>query len=321
MTRNEEIKELLLNWRREKRRKIALAAAISIVATLVVSTLAIASLMIALGQGTGDSVEVTDTSQVGTEMLPEESGTSYGSEDEGGPAAEPQAGTSGEGEVPVLTDYDYTKPVPESPPVDKSYYDDALFIGDSRIEGFKLFSGLNNATYYSSKGLMASTAFTEHIIQPDGFDVPDGAQVGKDGKLTVAQAIEYGPSFGKVYIMFGINELGWANTKAFIGYYRQLIALIRKHNPGAIIYVQLIIPVSKSKSDSDEIYNNERIAVFNQLIAEMCAEEKVFFINTPEAVCDERGALPEDAGVDGVHMKKSYCERWRDYLLTHTVSA
>ena len=39
------------------------------------------------------------------------------------------------------------------------------------------------------------------------FSVFD-AKTGEDGTLTVAQAIEYGPVFGKIYIMLGINELG-----------------------------------------------------------------------------------------------------------------
>lgn len=217
--------------------------------------------------------------------------------------------------------YDYTKPVPESAPVDISYYDDALFIGDSRTEGFRMFAGLNNATYYSAKGLMASTAFTEPFVSPDGMNIPDGTVTGEDGRLTVAQALEYSGYFGKIYIMLGINELGWTNTDAFIEHYSSLVELAREYHPDACIYVQLIIPVSKSKSDADTVYNNERIGMFNGLIAQMCADEHVYCINTPEAVEDSDGALPEDAGVDGVHMKSYYCELWRDYLFDHTVCA
>ena len=34
---------------------------------------------------------------------------------------------------------------------------------------------------------------------------------------------------------------------------------------------------------------------------------------------DENGALPEDGSHDGVHLTKAYCQRWLEYLKTHTV--
>ena len=34
---------------------------------------------------------------------------------------------------------------------------------------------------------------------------------------------------------------------------------------------------------------------------------------------DESGALPEEATVDGIHLKKDYCLKWTDYIRTHTV--
>ena len=271
MSENDKIKEFLIEKRKEKRRKVALTSVASIAITLVLIVAALALLLPLLmrdddPQPPPDTAEQTGQQETtGQDTAPETAADTEPVTAPEGPAEKPDPPET----VAVLPDYDYTKPVPESPPVDITYYDDALFIGDSRTEGFRMFAGLNNATYYSSKGLMANTTFTEHFIPPDGFDLPPGADLGEQGKLTVAQAIEYGPAFGKVYIMLGINELGWPNAKAFINYYRQLITLVREHNPEALIYVQLIIPVSKSKSDYDEIYNNKRIAELNQFIAEM----------------------------------------------------
>jgi hypothetical protein len=326
MPDNNNIRDFYIEKRKDNRRRVAVTAAISLSLSLLVAICAIAGYMIACNSGctpppdgettsiVTDAPETTDTAQTTAE-----SETDTITIPETGAETDTTPETTGESTQDEPVEYDFTKPVPESAPVDKSYYDDALFIGDSRTEGFRMFAGLNNATYYSAKGLAANTVFTEHFISPDGFNVPPGVKTGKGGTLTVAQAIEYGRGFGKIYIMLGINELGWQNVNTFIDFYRELVAHIRKYNPDAVIYVQLIIPVSKTKSDSDKIYNNERIEMFNSLIAQMCADERVYCINTLEAVCDENGALPEDAGVDGVHMKRSYCERWRDYLFCHTV--
>ena len=34
---------------------------------------------------------------------------------------------------------------------------------------------------------------------------------------------------------------------------------------------------------------------------------------------DENGSLPEEDSRDGVHLKKEPCQRWLEYLKTHTV--
>lgn len=322
------IRDFYIEKRKDNRRRVAVTAAISLSASLLVAICAIAGYMIACNSGctpppnsetTSDVTDAPDTTDAAETTA--ETDTTATPETDAESTSDTTAETSDESTQVEPVEYDYTKPVPESAPVDKSYYDDALFIGDSRTEGFRMFAGLNNATYYSAKGLAANTVFTEHFISPEGFDVPPGVKTGEGGTLTVAQAIEYGRGFGKIYIMLGINELGWQNVNTFIKFYRELVVHIRKYNPDAVIYVQLIIPVSKTKSDSDKIYNNERIEMFNSLIAQMCSDERVYCINTPEAVSDENGALPEDAGVDGVHMKRSYCERWRDYLFCHTVGS
>lgn len=58
--------------------------------------------------------------------------------------------------------------VPKSEAVDTSYFDDAVFIGDSRTEGFILSTGLSNATAYTQKGLMVDTVFTNPVVNMGG---------------------------------------------------------------------------------------------------------------------------------------------------------
>ena len=233
---NDKIRQFILEKRKDRRRKIALTAAASVSITLVVSLSVIASLMLVLGkhQTPKSPDEAAETSAHETSVpespRPAETPSEPDPDDvTGDTGAEPSDSPDGHF-IPVPPDYDYTKPVPESPPVDKSFYDDALFIGDSRTEGFRMFAGLNNATFYSAKGLLASTTFTDHFIPPDGFDVPSTPRPA-NGTLTVAQAIEYGPVFGKIYIMLGINELGWPNVQAFVATIASLSKLSANTTP------------------------------------------------------------------------------------------
>ncbi len=98
--------------------------------------------------------------------------------------------------------YDFSAPVPESSPVEDSYFDDAVFIGDSRTEGMILNTGLSNGTAYVYKGLMVDTVFTKPVVNKDGQ------------KRSVMDALK-STQFSKAYIMLGINETGWVYSQSF----------------------------------------------------------------------------------------------------------
>ena len=202
--------------------------------------------------------------------------------------------------------YDFSQSVPENGEVDDSYFDDAVFIGNSRTEGFKLYSGLSNAQYYTAIGLMVDTIFTKPYAEVNGE------------KTTIMEALKT-TDFSKVYIMLGMNELGWVYGSVYQEYYGRIIDGIREINPDAVIYIQSILPVSAEKSAGDDIYNNPRIDEFNGLLRELAEEKEVYYVNVAEAVAGEDGCLPEGASFDGVHLTPDYCAKWRDYLKTHTV--
>ena len=203
---------------------------------------------------------------------------------------------------------EYTSIVPKSEEVMDDFFNDAVFIGDSRTEGFILYNGLSNVTSLTAKGLMVDTAFTRPAINMNGE------------KLTVMKALSK-IKFNKVYIMLGINELGWAYSDIFIKKYAEIVDYIKEINNDAQIYIQSILPVSYEKSSSDKIYNNKNINNYNELIKEMTEDKQIYYLDVAEAIKDDDGNLPEDASLDGIHLKKEYCQKWYEYLKTHTIQS
>ena len=258
-------------------------------------------------------VQETATSQPETEAEKTEAQESTARETETQEAASQEAADSTAGteagSAPNSPEgYDYSAPVPEAPKTDSTWFDDAVFIGDSRTEGLILNTGLNNAIEYTHKGLMVDTVFTKPVIDMDG------------AKVTVMDALKT-TQFRKVYIMLGINETGWPYNDVFIHKYGEVIDAVKEINPDAQIYVQQILPVSRTVSAEHSYIKNEKIAEYNALLQEMAEEKQVYFVAAAEAVADGDGALPEDAAVDGIHLKKEYCVKWLEYLESHTVSA
>lgn len=192
---------------------------------------------------------------------------------------------------------------PEFITVDKSYFDDALFLGDSHIEGFSLFAGVPNATYYFQRGLTVWSVLTKDFVD------------GPRGKQTLSQALA-DQQFGKIYVLLGINELGDDTAEVFAEQYGVVINVLRELQPDAVIYIQAIFHTTQEKSETSR-FKNEIINERNEAIAQLADGEHVFFVDCNPLFDDETGALPPELTGDGVHIQAPYYARWRDYLCNY----
>lgn len=190
--------------------------------------------------------------------------------------------------------------------VEESYFADAAFVGDSRTEGFQLYSGLKEGTYFCSVGATVQTIMDKET------------QEGPSGPETILNALSR-ESYGKIYIMLGINELGWYRTEEFTEQYAKVIARIREDHPEAAIVIQSLPPVSAKQDAKRSYVKNERIVLFNGLLEELAAEEGCIFLDVASAVTDENGTLPTELTTDGVHLNTAGCKKWLEYLREHPV--
>ena len=195
--------------------------------------------------------------------------------------------------------------VPESEAVDDSYFDDAVFIGNSRTVGLRMYSGLTKATFITEVGLTVDSIFTDYC---------DVSGIGRSRTFDALASME----FGKVYIMLGMNELGWVYESVFKEDYGKIIDKIREINPDAVIYIQSIIPVSKWKDSNDNVYTNANVERLNAQLRALADEKEVHYVDVGGGIMDSEGYLPFEATGDGVHLTPEYCVKWLDYLKTHT---
>ena len=93
-------------------------------------------------------------------------------------------------------------PMTEMTTVDADYFDDALMIGDSRTVGLKEYGTLGNATFYCDSGLSIYELENKKIMV-DGI-----------GKVSISDLLA-SHTYHKIYLMLGINELGYDVTQTF----------------------------------------------------------------------------------------------------------
>lgn len=193
----------------------------------------------------------------------------------------------------------------EKQTVGKEYFDDALFIGDSRTVGISEYGDLNNAIFFANTGMSVYNVFEKNVSVP---------QVGK---LKLEQLLTY-KKFGKIYIMLGINELGY-NQEKTLKKYKDLLKFVQEKQSNAIIYIEANLHVAAERSNKDKTINNININKINNEISKLADNEKIFFIDVNEKFDDENGNLSSNYTQDNVHIYAKYYKEWSDWLSQNAV--
>lgn len=190
--------------------------------------------------------------------------------------------------------------------VEEDYFEDAVFIGDSRTVGLQDYGGLDKTDFFATVGMNVYDLWT------DKFCEVNGEKVTLEEALTAKQ-------YGKIYFQIGINEMGRGTLDGFMEKYAQSVEKIRELQPEAFIFLQGIMKVTTEKSNSDSIFNNQGIQARNERIAELADGITVFYIDVNEVVCDETGGLRADLTFDNLHLYGSKYGIWVDFLKTRGI--
>ena len=201
-------------------------------------------------------------------------------------------------------------PVPETTAApaaasDTDYFSDALFIGDSRTVGMAMYAPLDGATYFATVGL------STYKIDTVTSEVP-----GTKGQ-TFSQVLS-AKQYGKVYIMLGINELG-NDFNATMTHYRDLIDRVKQAHPNAVIVLQANLHVAYSRSSTDAVVNNSVINNFNNALANMADNKKIFYIDVNPVFDDDTGSLKAEYTSDATHPYAKYYLTWKEWLMNNTI--
>ena len=189
--------------------------------------------------------------------------------------------------------------------VERDYFDDALFVGDSRTVGIMEYGGLENATFFADSGMSVYGLPLKKITIPD------------TGKVTFEELLEQ-KKFGKIYLMLGLNELGY-RFDATQQKYRDTVNKIRELQEDAIIYLCANMHVTEEQSGKDAIYNNTKVNQMNDMISGLADGETIFYIDINELFDDEAGSLSSEYSSDAFHVYGKHYVEWVDWLCTKGV--
>lgn len=197
---------------------------------------------------------------------------------------------------------DKTMQQPNFVKVNGDYFDRALFIGDSRTVGLYEYGGLNNATFFANSGMSVYNVVEEKV------------SVKNNGKIGLEELL-INNNYEKVYVMLGINELGY-NMDSTLKKYDELVQKIRKMQPNALIFLEGNMHVTEKRNENDNIFNNKNINKLNKRIQLMSDSKKIFYIDINKEFDDKNGNLSAEYSSDNTHLLGKYYLKWADWLAT-----
>lgn len=204
------------------------------------------------------------------------------------------------GRFALTTEYDYAK-------VEEDYFKDAVFIGDSRTLGIADYAGID-ADFYCESGMTIYKLLSEK-----------GVKNPKTGeKANLSEVLQH-KSYGKIYIMLGMNELGYGNTNGFFEKYKEVVEQLRNWQPQAVIFIMANLHISQEKNNNATEFNNINVNDKNAAIANLADGINIFYIDCNPLFVDEGGFLKSDLTFDGVHLYAKCYSIWRDFLMEHGV--
>lgn len=194
---------------------------------------------------------------------------------------------------------------PSAPVKPEDPFSNALFIGDSRTVGIAEYSGITEADFFAFTGMSVYSAFKKE------------SAVGSWKKGTLLADALQSQQYDRVYLMLGVNELGY-NFQKTVERYGEMVQQIRELQPDAYLILEASLHVTKKRSDTDSTFNNSNIDRMNQAQAAFADGEHIFFIDVNPVFDDETGALNQDYTFDNTHPYGKYYSKWADWLRENT---
>jgi hypothetical protein len=215
---------------------------------------------------------------------------------------------------PMVTEPPVTEPVTEPPteppteaptepptepagPVTDSWFDDALFIGESRIQGMQVFSRLGTADYFCAASMTI-------------YGVLDAKLSDNTFTETTLEYLLSTRTYGKVFIHLGINEVPVGAEGIRKGILR-IADRVRELQPDAVVVFLGCMSITETYANRYG-FDMQTIHSLNELLRETAEEdpEHYRFVDTNSWAAGEDGYLRPELTGDGCHLYGEFYADW-----------
>lgn len=174
----------------------------------------------------------------------------------------------------------------------------SLFIGDSRTIGLLEYGDLEG-DFFATVGMSVYNIL--------------GTRVSVNGEDTSLEEVLARKNYESIYVMLGINELGY-DLDHTVKKYSGLLDFIRERQDGPTVYVEANLHITKKLSDTDGYLSNPALDTLNGRLRELADGDRTVFIDANPLFDDENGALDPTKAADDVHLLARYYAEWGQWI-------
>ena len=170
---------------------------------------------------------------------------------------------------------------PATARVDASFFDDAVFIGDSVT--------LKLSYYAASSGKLGKAQFLTRGSYGVAHSVMDTMLLTYQGQdMKIEDAINASKA-KKVFLMMGMNDIGLYGVDGTIENWGKLIDRIQKSCPNVTVYIQSMTPIWTGGEIGD--LNNVNMDAYNAKLEVFAKNEGIDFIDIAPYMKDSTGGM------------------------------
>lgn len=195
-----------------------------------------------------------------------------------------------------------------------SYFDDAVFVGDSIMLGFRNYAMKRQDTFLSRPQFLAAGSFSvNNALWP--VDEKSVHPVYRGEQRQIWDSISLMGS-RRIFLMFGMNDLNINGVEGTCEKYEELIDKIKEKDPNAEIHIMSMTYILNGREAG--MLQNDTIRRYNEELKELAGEKGWGFVDITEPLADENGDLAaEYCSDDFAHQRPEAYDIWvsvlRDY--------
>lgn len=182
-----------------------------------------------------------------------------------------------------------------------TWFENALFIGESRTVGLRDYARCGNAEYFCAVGMTVFNVMSKEC-----------ADSGRFSQQTLESLLS-SKTYDHIFINLGINECGYP-AKTVAAKYKQLIEMIQQKQPDAKIILQAVITVTEKYAGSQDHFQPSNIQKLNKRIKAMANDTTIFYIDANPYFTDPDGYLYKNVTGDGAHFTGKYYKVWANWI-------
>ncbi len=170
-----------------------------------------------------------------------------------------------------------------------SFFTDSAFAGNALAEAIGTYGILRESDFYAGVNIDVENVYTAKTF----------------GSTTSVAEQFKSKRFKKVFLSFGEREMASLSSTAFKDSYIKLIDKIEEYQPNARIYLIGIPPVTAQTSEEDGVVTMKKIKEYNRRIMSIAVDEELYYIDSVDALGDNKDFLPMGVSKDGINLNKS----------------